>query len=96
MSISAIAITYGGKRIPFTNSDLQEMLDHPNVYEMADNLPKWIAVRHMALKNISFNAAYKLALNEIRAAINLSNRVIFNVRSDRRTTRPGTAYLRSH
>lgn len=83
MSISAIAITYGGRRTSYTNEDLQEMLDESGTYQVADNLPKWLAVKYMATKDIPFNVAYDVALDEINTAIKSNRLVTFNVRSDR-------------
>ena len=80
--MKATAIVYGGKRVLFSESDLRELLTHPAIYEMADNLPKWLAVKHMTLESIPFSVAYDAALADITAAIKSTTPVTFDVRSD--------------
>ena len=79
--MSATAIVFGGKRIKFTDSDLREFIAHPAVYKLADNLPKWLAVKYMFTHNLRFAGAYTKAVVAINAAID--NPTTFNVRSDR-------------
>ena len=81
--MSARAITYGGRRTFYSNEKLQDMLDNPEMYEMADNLPKWLAVKFMTTKQLRFDAAYAAAMEEIDLAKWSDHPVTFNVRSDR-------------
>lgn len=40
--VKVIATVYGGKKVKFTEEELQEMLENKETYEHADNLPKWM------------------------------------------------------
>ena len=77
------AIVYGGKIVSFTDSDLRELLTHPEIYMMADNLPKWLmAVAIAKDKRISFKTAYGKAVQQISEALESATPTEFNVRSD--------------
>lgn len=36
------AIVYGNKKINYTKKEIQKMIDNIDVYQCADNLPKWL------------------------------------------------------
>ncbi len=76
-------ITYGGVPTLYTTKDLQHMIDDPDLYYCADNLPKWLAIMFMTTKNLpTFECAYSEAIKAIQAAIDSKFSVTFNVRSD--------------
>jgi len=81
--MSAIVITAGGVRTLYSTEHLQEMVDDPNLFYCADNLPKWLAIKFMALSGARFGAAYDKAIQTIKRAVESPTQTIFNVRSDR-------------
>jgi len=71
---------YGGKKINYTDSEIQEMIDEIDMYMSSDNLPKWI-IQSRKNGNINFPKDKKGVLEFLNKIKDSKNDVYINVDS---------------
>ena len=72
---------YGGKKINYTNSEIQEMIDEIDMYMSSDNLPKWI-IQSRKNGNINFPKDKKGVLEFLNKIKDSKSDVYINVDSN--------------
>jgi len=72
---------YGGKKINYTNSEIQEMIDEIDMYMSSDNLPKWI-IQSRKNGNINFPKDKKGVLEFLNKIKDSKSDVYINVNSN--------------
>jgi glycogen debranching enzyme len=72
---------YGGKKINYTDSEIQEMIDEIDMYMSSDNLPKWI-IQSRKNGNINFPKDKKGVLEFLNKIKDSKSDVYINVDSN--------------
>lgn len=67
----------------FDKSEVKDFIINPKRYKMADNLPKWIALREMEKRNTTFDLAYIIAKNKIKRWYNSKESYIIDFIDDK-------------